>query len=153
MSGRTRARIESATSLVTSSFWSSDAAVMMSFAVIVGIGAALGTIIFVQLIAFFYDFFLCAGRRYFGFSVGRLSLSCRCLAACWWDRWSTLSRRRQKVTACPKSYREFCQGQRAGDTYVRVRRVDDTIWGRIKSGWLLTRQTAKNLISHVSQWA
>ncbi|MBN1536426.1 MAG: chloride channel protein [Anaerolineales bacterium] len=43
-------------------FWSSETAVMITFAVLVGLGAGLGTIIFVNMIEFFHDLFFEEGK-------------------------------------------------------------------------------------------
>jgi len=51
-----RLRTKTTASILTT-FWSSDTAVMITFAVVVGIGAGLGTIVFVELIEFFHHLF------------------------------------------------------------------------------------------------
>lgn len=62
-----RQRFETTTALVMSTFWSSETAVLMTFAVIVGIGAALGTVAFIWLIAFFHGAFFDGGAQVFAF--------------------------------------------------------------------------------------
>ncbi|MCL4691586.1 MAG: chloride channel protein [Candidatus Hydrogenedentes bacterium] len=51
-------------------FWTSETAVMMTFAVVVGIGAGLGTIAFVWMIEFFEHLFFGAGSDYLAFMGG-----------------------------------------------------------------------------------
>ena len=51
-------------------FWSSETAVMMTFAVLVGIGAGLGTIAFVAMIAFFKQLFFGTGGDLLAFMHG-----------------------------------------------------------------------------------
>ncbi len=51
------ARMLTKWSLLRDRFWASETAVMMTFAVVVGIGAGLGTVVFVEMIAFFKKIF------------------------------------------------------------------------------------------------
>ncbi len=51
------ARMLTKWSLLRDRFWASETAVMMTFAVVVGIGAGLGTVVFVEMIAFFKKLF------------------------------------------------------------------------------------------------
>lgn len=62
-----RMRVKTITSLLANRFWSSETAVMMTFSVVVGIGAGLGTIAFVWLIASFKNLFFGSGANALGF--------------------------------------------------------------------------------------
>lgn len=55
---------------LTAQFWSSETAVMMTFSVIVGIAAGLGTIVFVEMIRFFNSLFFGGGSTFLGFMGG-----------------------------------------------------------------------------------
>ena len=55
-------RITKLMMMVKSRFWSSETLVMVTFAIVVGIGAGLGTIVFVRMITFFSDLFLSGGK-------------------------------------------------------------------------------------------
>jgi CIC family chloride channel protein len=54
--------MRSSISAVTGRFWSSETAVMATLALIVGLGAGLGTIVFVRMITFFTDLFFGSGK-------------------------------------------------------------------------------------------
>ena len=58
-----RTPIRTAASSLKAAFWSSEAAVMVTFAVAVGLGAGLGTVAFVRMIAFFGKLFFGGGSR------------------------------------------------------------------------------------------
>lgn len=63
-------RAQTARDMLAKKFWSSETVVMMTFAVVVGIGAGLGTIVFVEMIAFFKNLFFGGGASAFGFLGG-----------------------------------------------------------------------------------
>jgi hypothetical protein len=94
-----RLRASSAWSTLTNVFWSSDTVVMMTFAVIVGVGAGLGAIIFVRLIAFFNSLFFGTAGSALGFMGVAYVYSCLRSAACSLDQSSISSRRRSRGTA------------------------------------------------------
>ena len=55
------ARIKKPAMTLRSRFWSSETLVMVTFAIVVGVGAGLGTIVFVRMIAFFNNIFFGGG--------------------------------------------------------------------------------------------
>jgi len=55
-------RLSGYTMAIKGRFWSSETLVMVTFAVIVGIGAGLGTIAFIRMIAFFNNIFFGGGK-------------------------------------------------------------------------------------------
>lgn len=61
------ARIATKWSLIAHRFWSSETAVMMTFAVVVGVGSGLGTVVFVRMIAFCKNIFFENGASVLGF--------------------------------------------------------------------------------------
>jgi CIC family chloride channel protein len=65
-----RRRLTTVATITASKFWGSETAVMMTFAVVVGVGAGLGTIAFVWMIEFFRHLFFDRGQEVLGF-LGR----------------------------------------------------------------------------------
>jgi CIC family chloride channel protein len=55
-------RLKNQSMSIRGKFWSSETLVMVTFAIVVGIGAGLGTIIFVSMIAFFNNLFFGGGQ-------------------------------------------------------------------------------------------
>lgn len=64
------ARVNSVRLRVVNGFWSSETTVMMTLAIVVGVAAGFGTIIFVKMIAFFSDLFFGGGSTVLGFMGG-----------------------------------------------------------------------------------
>jgi CIC family chloride channel protein len=65
-----RVQIKTTASTLRSAFWSSEMGVMVTFAVVVGIGGGLGTVIFVRMIAFFTNLFFGNASKLGGFLGG-----------------------------------------------------------------------------------
>jgi chloride channel protein, CIC family len=61
------ARLSTARNFLSAKFWSSETVVMMTFAIVVGIGAGLGTIVFVEMISFFTNLLFGGGASVLGF--------------------------------------------------------------------------------------
>ena len=66
----TRAHLDRAVSRIFKEFWASETAVMMTFAVVVGVGAGVGTIAFIWMIEFFERIFFGMSGDYLGFMHG-----------------------------------------------------------------------------------
>ena len=61
------ARLKKIFNLLANRFWSSETMVMMTLAIVIGIGAGLGTVVFVWMIAFFKNIFFGDGAGILGF--------------------------------------------------------------------------------------